>query len=63
MQSAPNAFASKIWYSSTTKSFRNNGVFTDAFASNKSSNEPPKYLPSVNTEIPQTPAFSYAVTT
>ena len=38
---------------------RNNGKLADALANNKSSNEPPKYLPSVSTDIPLTPAFSY----
>ena len=44
-------------------SFRNKGIFTEAFASNKSSKLPPKYLASVKTEIPQTPAFWYPKTT
>ena len=56
--SAPYAFASKSWYSSMINSLRNNGKLQLALAVNKSSKEPPKYLPSVNTDIPQTPASS-----
>jgi hypothetical protein len=44
-------------------SFRSKGIATEALAKSKSSKEPPKYLPSVNTEIPQAPAFSYPFTT
>ena len=58
IKSAPWALASRIWYSSTMNSFRNKGIFTEALAKSKSSSEPPKYLPSVSTEIPQAPAFS-----
>jgi hypothetical protein len=43
--------------------FRSKGIATEALAKSKSSKEPPKYLPSVNTEIPQAPAFSYPFTT
>ena len=63
IKSAPWALASRIWYSSTMNSLRNKGISTEALANNKSSKEPPKYFPSVKTEIPQAPASSYPFTT
>ena len=58
MASAPKALASIIWYSSIMNSLRNNGKSETALAIVRSSNDPPKYFPSVNIDIPQTPALS-----
>ena len=44
-------------------SLRNNGKSETALAIVRSSNDPPKYFPSVNIDIPQTPALSYPLAT
>src|SRR5215467_6463994 len=54
--SAPAAFASRIWYSETMKSFRRIGSGTTARTARRWSSEPSKNVGSVSTEIAAAPA-------